>query len=91
MCELCGKLSMIINKNYSDDVELGFDGYFRIAIKLESDSFYLISEWLGCPNFKDSPCVNKNGSNIKIKINCCPKCGGKLSIYRLSRLNVQRS
>ena len=90
MCELCKRLSGIINKNSSDDIELEFDGYFRLAIKLESDNFYLISEWLGCPQFKDSPCSNKNGSSIKIKIDSCPKCGGKLSIYRLSRIDTKR-
>ena len=90
MCELCKRLSGIINKNSPDDVELNFDGYFRLAIKLESDNFYLISEWLGCPHFEDSPCVNKNGSSIKFKIDSCPKCGGKLSIYRLSKIDTKR-
>ena len=90
MCDLCKRLSETLNKNYPDDVEIGFDGYFRVTIKLESNNFYLVSEWLGCPYFEDSPCINKNGSSIKIKIDSCPKCGGKLSIYRLSKIDTKR-
>ena len=70
--------------------EIVFYCYFRVTIKLESNNFYLVSEWLGCPHFEDSPCINKNSSSIKIKIDSCPKCGGKLSIYRLSKIDTKR-
>lgn len=81
-CIFCKKAKELLqDKNSFEGKSLNFNGFIWEKLVLINNSFYLVFEWLGCPDYKDNNIncgTSLNGENVKHKITFCPECGAKM-------------